>query len=168
MSKYDEIAKLYHDSRVNFRRYEDECSAFSRELISGLLKYMEWPRDQEVTYLAVGEEIDPDNKFYALAGAFQMDNQSFWHFGVELRLQEASGAYPLSLVLSFFIKKVGPHFIVKLGSTGREVKIPESKRNELEPFYEVVFKQIKEFFHKHYIQAVTGNENHFGFISILR
>lgn len=52
----------------------------------------------------LGEELDPNNKFYALAGAMRMDAESFWHFGVELSLIEASGAYSLSLVLSFYQK----------------------------------------------------------------
>ena len=167
MTKYENIAKLYHDSRLKFRQYEEECPTFSRELVTGLLKYMDWPREQEINYLAVGEEIDPNNKFYALAGAMEMDTESFWHFGVELRVQEASGAYPLSLVLSFFIKKVGTEFIVKLGPKGREIKIPESKRGHLEPFYDVVYRQIMEFFTKHYVQAITGNETQFGFITII-
>lgn len=167
MSKYSELTHLYRQTRLTFQQYEEECNTFARELVSGLLEYMEWPRDQEITYLAVGEEIDPNNKFYALAGAMQMDSESFWHFGVELRIQEASGAYPLSLVLSFFIKKVDTFFIVKLGPQGRELKIPESKRGQLQPFFEAVFLQIKEFFTKRYNQAITGNEKDFGFIILL-
>lgn len=167
MSKYQEIAQLYHQTRLNFRQYEEDCSTFSRELVTGFLEYMGWPREQEINYLAVGEEIDPSNKFFALAGAMEMDNEAFWHFGVELRLQESSGAYPLSLVLSFFIKKVGEDFIVKLGPKGREMKIPQSKRGNLEPFYDVVFRQIKDFFANNYEKAITGNQKEFGFITIL-
>jgi hypothetical protein len=97
----------------------------------------------------------------------RMDAQSFWHFGVELNLMEISGAYPLSLVLSFFIKKVGQNFIVKLGPNGREIKIPEDKQGELEPFYEAVFRQIKEFLAKRYIQAITGQDKEYGFITLI-
>ena len=167
MSKYEELAKLYHDTRLNFNRYEEECSTFSRDLVTGFLEYVGWPREQEINYLAVGEEIDPGNKFYALAGAMEMDTESFWHFGVELRLQEASGAYPLSLVLTFFIKKTESDFIVKLGPKGREIKIPENKRGQLEPFYEVVYRQIHDFLNNHYMQAITGNQTEFGFITII-
>ncbi len=167
MSKYDELTNLYRQTRLTFQQYEDECGAFARELVNGLLEYMEWPRDQEITYLAVGQEIDATNKFYALASAMQMDSESFWHFGVELRIQEASGAYPLSLILSFFIKKMDTFFIVKFGPQGREIKIPDSKRGQLEPFFEAVFVQVKEFFTKRYVQAITGNEKEFGFITLL-
>ena len=167
MTRYDELTQIYRKTRHTFQQYEDECSTFARELVNGLLKYIEWPRNQEITYIAVGQEIDSTNKFYALASAMQMDSESFWHFGVELRIQEANGAYPLSLVLSFFIKKADDFFIVKLGPQGRELKIPESKRGQLEPFYEEVYKQIKEFFTKSYVQAITGNEKEFGFISLL-
>jgi len=167
MTKYNELAHIYRDSRQSFRKYEETCATFARELVDGFLDYMGWPRNQEINYLAVGEEIDADNKFFALSGAMQMDVESFWRFGVELRIQETSGSHPISLVLHFFIKKVGPHFIVKLGAKGREIKIPESKRGELKPFYDAVYGQIKEFFAKQYIQAITGNEKEFGFITIL-
>ncbi|MCP4359660.1 MAG: hypothetical protein GY796_16765 [Chloroflexi bacterium] len=167
MTKYNELAQIYRESRQSFRKYEETCATFARELVDGFLDYMEWPRNQEINYLAVGEETDPDNKFFALGKAMQMDMESFWHFGIELRIQEASGLHPISLVLSFFIKKTGPHFIVKLGANGREIKIPESKRGELNPFFDAIYGQIKEFFAKRYIQAITGNEKEFGFITIL-
>jgi len=37
----------------------------------------------------------------------------------------------------------------------------------LEPFYEAVFRQIKEFLAKRYIQAITKQEKEYGFITIL-
>lgn len=167
MSRYDELTQLYRKTRFTFQQYEDDCAAFARELVNGLLEYMEWPRNQEITFLAIDEEVDPSNKFYALSSAMQLDRQSFWHFGLEVKMEESGGAYPLSLVLSFFIKKTDSDFIVKLGPKGRELKIPESKRGQLEPFYEAVFVQMKEFFHKSYFQAITGNEQEFGFITLL-
>ncbi len=167
MSRYEDLVRTYGFARKEFREYEQTCRNFARDLVFGMVEYFDWPQDREITYIPLGEELDPNNKFYALAGAMRMDAQSFWHFGVELNLMEASGAYPLSLVLSFFIKKVGPNFIVKLGPNGREVKIPEDKQDELSPFYEAVFRQIKEFLAKRYIQAITGQETEYGFITLL-
>ena len=167
MSKYEELMQSYSFARHSFREYEETCRNFARNLIFGMVEYFEWPQEREITYIPLGEELDPNNKFYALAGAMRMDAESFWHFGVELNLMEASGAYPISLVLSFFIKKVGSNFIVKLGPKGREIKIPEDKQRELQPFYDAVFRQIKEFLTKRYVQAITGQENEYGFITIL-
>jgi hypothetical protein len=167
MSKYDELAQSYSRARKSFRDYEEVCRNFARDLIFGMVEYFEWPRDREITYIPIGEELDPNNKFYALAGAMRMDAQSFWHFGVELNVMEASGAYPLSLVLSFFIKKAGSNFIVKLGPNGREIKIPEEKQDQLAPLYDVVFRQIKDFLAKQYIHAITSQEKEYGFITIL-
>ena len=167
MSRYKELVQSYSHARKGFRDYEETCRNFARDLIFGMVEYFEWPQDREITYIPLGEDLDPNNKFYALAGAMRMDAQSFWHFGVELNLMEASGAYPLSLVLSFFIKKAGPNYIVKLGPQGREIKIPEDKQGELEPFYEAVFRQIKEFLAKRYIQAITSKERDYCFITLL-
>jgi hypothetical protein len=167
MSKYEELAQSYSRARKSFRDYEEVCRNFARNLIFGMIEYFDWPGDREITYIPIGEEFDSNDKFYALAGAMRMDAQSFWHFGVELNLMEASGAYPLSLVLSFFIKKAGANFIVKLGPNGREIKIPEDKQGELAPLYDVVFRQITDFLAKRYIQAITSQEKEYGFITIL-
>jgi len=166
MSKFDEMCEIYRTARKGLIEYEEECRSFSRELVDDMIDYFEWPRGQEITFLQLGDEINPNNRFYALAGAMRMDDESFWHFGVELTIEEPTGAYPQPFLLSFFIKKVGPHFIVKLGPTGKEIKIHEDRRGELEPFYDAVFVQIAEFFLKDYTAAKTRSERKPGFIML--
>lgn len=167
MSKFEEICQAYSDARHTFNKYEETCREFARELVFGMVDYLEWPQDQEITYIPLGEAFDPSNRFYALAGAMRMDDESFWHFGVELSVHDQGRSYTRSFVLSFFIKKVGENFIVKLGKNGRELRIPEGARGQLEPFYEAVFVQIKNFFAKDYLKALTGPEREFGFITLL-
>lgn len=166
MSKFDEICRYYKSARKRFLDYEQTCRVFARELIDGMIDYFEWPRDQEITFLQLGEEINPNDRFYALAGAMRMDDESFWHFGVELTVEEPTGAHPQPFLMSFFIKKIGPHFIVKLGPTGTEIKIHEDRRGELSPFYDAVFVQIAEFFMKDYGDAVTKRERTPSFIML--
>ncbi len=158
MSKFEEICDIYSKSRRAFLAYEKECQEFARDLVYGMIEYFEWPHDQEISYIPLGEELDPNNKFYALAGAMRMNEESFWHFGVELTAYEPGFNNPASFVMSFFIKKVGPYFIVKLGPQGREIKIHENQRGALAPFYEAVFLQIAEFFNKRYPQALARKE----------
>ncbi|KAA3654456.1 MAG: hypothetical protein DWQ04_34345, partial [Chloroflexi bacterium] len=121
---------------------------------------------QEITYIPRGEEISPNDRFYALAGAMRMDEQAFWHFGVELTVEEMGGSNPMRFLMSFFIKKIGPHFIVKLGPTGREIKIHEDRQRELQPFYDAVFAQIVDFFTKNYQAAITKQYKEIGFITL--
>lgn len=168
MSKFDEICQLYQRARKEFKVYEETCRHFAKELIDDMIDYFQWPREQEITFLQLGEEINPNNRFYALAGAMRMDDESFWHFGVELTVEEPGGSYPLSFLMSFFIKKVGPHFVVKLGPAGNEIKIHQDRRGELGPFYDAVFVQIAEFFLKDYQDAVTKEEKKPGFIMLSR
>ena len=105
MTKFDEICKAYRNARKALNDYEETCRLFARDLIFGMIDYFEWPRGQEITYIPLGEEIDPNNRFYALAGAMRMDDESFWHFGVELSIHEPGGGHPTRFMLSFFIKK---------------------------------------------------------------
>lgn len=155
VTKYDELCGTYRNSRKAFLVYQDECQAFARDIVDGMIEYFEWPSSQEITYIPLGEEIDPNNRFYAISAAMQMDDESFWHFGLELTIEEPSGAYPLPFLLSFFIKKIGLVFIVKLGPNGKEFKIPEERRGELAPFYDIVFKHITHFFTHKYQDAIT-------------
>lgn len=154
-SKYDELCHTYKNSRKIFLAYQDDCQMFARDVVDGMIEYFEWPTSQEITYIPLGEEIDPSNRFYAISAAMQMDDDSFWHFGLELTLEEPSGAYPIPFLMSFFIKKIGNNFVVKLGPNGKEFRIPEERREELEPFYDIVFKHITHFFTHKYQDAIT-------------
>jgi len=158
MSKFEEICATYSKSRRAFLAYEKDCQDFARDLIYGMIEYFEWPHNQEISYIPLGEDLDPNNKFYALAGAMRMNEESFWHFGVELTAYDGGFSNPVSFVMSFFIKKVGAYFIVKLGPQGREIKIHENQRETLDPFFEAVFLQIVEFFTKRYHQALSRRE----------
>ncbi|MFQ5400118.1 MAG: hypothetical protein ACE5E7_11030 [Anaerolineae bacterium] len=168
MSKFEELCRAYLKARREFREYEETCRNFARDLIYGMIDYFGWPDDQEITYIPLGERISPNDRFYALAGAMRMDDESFWHFGVELTLHEPGGSYPLPFLMSFFIKKIGPHFIVKLGPKGKEIRIHEDRRGELAPFYDAVYVQIMEFFAREYQDAVTKQQEEPGFITLLQ
>ncbi len=164
MSKFEQICEAYANSRKSFRKYEETCRKFARNIVFGLIDYYEWPHEQEITYIPLGEEINSNNRFYALAGAMQMDSKAFWHFGVELTVEDQGGSNPLRFLMSFFIKKVGSHFIVKLGVDGREIKIHEDRQGELQPFYDAVFMQIIDFFKSRYQDAVTHQQKQTEFI----
>ena len=166
MSKFKQLCETYMNSRRKFLKYEETCRNFARDLVYGMIDYFGWPQDQEITYIPLGEEISPNNRFYALAGAMRMDDDAFWHFGIELTIEETGGSNPLPFLMSFFIKKVGAHFIVKLGPNGREIKIHEERQRELEPFYDAVFAQIVEFFSKKYQDAITNQDDGIGFITL--
>lgn len=165
-SKYEEISLTYRKSRKLFLDYQQECQSFARDLVDGMVEYFEWPADQEITYIPLGEELDPNNRFYAISGAMRMDEELFWHFGLELTVQEPGGAYPLPFLLSFFIKKVGPHFVVKLGSKSKEIRIHEDRRGDLTPFYDAVYVQIMSFFTQRYQEAITIGLREPGFIML--
>jgi hypothetical protein len=165
-SKYDEICQTYRKSRKSFLDYQQECQIFARDLVDGMIEYFEWPQDQEITYIPLGEELDPNNRFYAISGAMRMDEELFWHFGLEMYAQEPGGAHPLPFLLSFFIKKIGPHFVVKLGPKSKEIRIHEERRGDLGPFYDAVFVQIMNFFAQRYQEAVTIGLKDPGFIML--
>jgi hypothetical protein len=168
MSKFDELCRTYVQSKRAFTDYQNACRNFARDLIVGMVQYFDWPQNQEITYIPLGEAITPNNRFYALAGAMRMDDQSFWHFGVELTIYEYSGANPVKFVLSFFVKKVGTHFIIKLGPNGKEIRVHEAEVDKLEPLYDAVFVQIKEFFSRRYFQIINSNEpREPGFIALV-
>jgi hypothetical protein len=154
-TKFDELCQTYKDSRRAFLAYQQDCQVFARDVVDGMIEYFQWPTTQEITFITLGEEMDPNNRFYAISAAMKMDDESFWHFGLELTLEEPSGAFPLPFLMSFFIKKINDAFVVKLGPKGKEFRIPEERREELAPFYDIVFKHITHFFTHKYQDAIT-------------
>lgn len=169
MTKYEQICRSYLSARRAFRDYEETCRNFARDIVYGMIEYFEWPEGEEITYIPIGEEFGPNDRFYALAGAMRLADDAFYHFGVELTAREAPGSgHSTPFLLTFFIKKKGPHFIVKLGANGREIKIHEDKKNELDPFFEAVFLQIVDFFKNGYIDAVTNQDKELGFVTLSR
>ncbi len=134
-----------------------------------MVEYFDWPQDREITYIPLDEELDPNNKFYALAGAMRLDEHAFWHFGLALNLAERSGINPLSLVFSFYIKQSDTDFLVRLGQGGQVYKIPVGKRgNDLAPFYDRVYNEIDQFLQKHLGHVLSDQPVENSFISILR
>ena len=168
MSKYEEIVRVYSRARKDFVDNKVACSEFARELVLGMIDYFEWPQDREVTYIPLDEELDPNNKFYALAGAMRLDDQAFWHFGLALNLAEISGINPMSLVFSFFIKQSGTDFMVRLGTEGQVYKIPSDKRgDDLGPFYDRVLHEIEAFMKANLVHALAGKRVKSTFISVM-
>lgn len=167
MTKYEQICRSYRAARREFKNYEETCRNFARDIVYGMIEYFEWPEGEEITYIPVGEEFGPNDRFYALAGAMRLAEDAFYHFAVELTARETpGGGQSTPFLLTFFIKKKGPHFIVKLGAGGREIRIHEEKKNELDPFFEAVFLQVVDFFNKGYIDAVTNQSDGFGFVTL--
>jgi hypothetical protein len=154
-TKYDELCETYRNARKIFLSYQKDCQVFAREVVDGMIEYFEWPTTQEITYIPLGEDIDPNNRFYAISAVMQMDDESYWHFGLELTIEEPSGAYPLPFLMSFFIKKTGNVFVVKLGPNGKDFQIPEERRGQLAPFYDIVYKHIVHFLTHKYQDAIT-------------
>ena len=68
-SKYDELCQTYRNSRKAFLTYQDDCQAFARDVVDGINEYFEWPTSQDITYIPLGEEVDPNNRFYAISAA---------------------------------------------------------------------------------------------------
>ncbi|MBK8985867.1 MAG: hypothetical protein IPM39_07255 [Chloroflexi bacterium] len=58
-SKYDEICLTYRKSRKLSLDYENLCQAFARDVVDGMIEYFDWPQNQEITYIPLGEELDP-------------------------------------------------------------------------------------------------------------
>ena len=168
MSKYEDIVQVYSSARKDFLDNKIACSGFARELVADMIDYFEWPQDREVTYIPLDEDLDPNNKFYAIAGAMRLDDDAFWHFGLALNLAEISGINPLSLVFSFFIKQSGTNFKVRMGIGGRELTIPASKRGDaLAPFYDLVFNEIDAFLKAHLVHVLAGKKPKSNFITVL-
>ena len=147
MSKFEDLCRAYATSRKNYFDYRDACLKFGTNLVNGMIDYFKCPREQ-VKFIPLKEDIKP-NTMYSLLGAMDLDDDTFWHFGLGLTLYEAPNVFPQeTALLPLLVKKVDDSFIVKFGTHGEEFKIHKDKPDEQTAFYEFVFRQIKESYEK--------------------
>ena len=92
VTKFDELCAAFAESRSKFFKYRDECLGLATKLISGLVQYLEIPRDC-VSFVPLDKEPEPDRQYHII-GAMHLDDDTFWHVGVQLRIYEAPNVSP--------------------------------------------------------------------------
>ncbi len=164
MSKYKELCHVYSVARKNYFDYWDECADFIAELVSGLKKYMEIPKEN-IRYAPLKEKPE-FGKMYKVKETMHLEQDTYWYTGIMLTLcGELDDQPEETIILPFLVKKIDSVFSVKLGQDSDEFQIDIKDEKSCNDFYGVVYDQINNSYNnrlqKFLSEAVT--ERRIGF-----
>jgi hypothetical protein len=133
MSRYQAVKKAFADARKTYDGYYSQCAyfagAFSRALIDGF----GWPREL-VTWERPGA-----GPVEHVEDALVLDADTFWHFGLRLRLENPAAGQELSLTLRF--KRAGDQFLLEL-FPGVEFDVIEPTPEAFQPVLDTLYEEI--------------------------
>lgn len=143
MSKFDQLCKAYSKARKNYFDYRTDCTSFTTWLMTGFLTYLNCPADQ-LRYFPMKGEIRPGHS-YTLMGAMDLEEDTFWHFGVGLTLFEKKDVTPQeTVVFEFMIKRNENSYTVKMDTGGHEYHIAKDDTTAAHRLYEAIFEEIRD------------------------
>lgn len=146
MSKFEELCQSYSDARNKYIRFRDRCFAFAAQLVKGFVDYYEIPSEQ-VKFVPSHEDVKPNTE-YSLRGSMNLDDDTYWHFGLILNFYVRPGVLPeQSFLYNFKIKEgEGEQFKVRIGDLEEEFVIDPNNSEDFQRFYDFLFSITKKDF----------------------
>ena len=142
MTKFDTLCTAYKTSRKTNFSYRDEGINFARELIAKYIKFLEVPEDY-FRFVPM-DETPKSNTTYSLFGAIHLNDDTYWHLGLQLTLFTAPNEYPRQPILIVFrFKQIADKkFEVKISEEDSGHQISCGIESEFNDFFEFLQKQI--------------------------
>lgn len=145
MSKFSDICTAYSTSRTTYFEYRDRSFSFAGELIRRYVQYLEIPAER-FRFVPLNEEPKP-NTTYTLAGAIHLDDDTYWHLGLQIMIFTSSNAYPQQPVLIRFMFKAaegGYHIRISENDDGHVIHA--GNETEFTTFFDFLQLQIRQNF----------------------
>lgn len=134
MSRFQDVKKAYAEARKKYDGYYSQCAyfagAFSRALVDGF----GWPRELVVW------ERPGEGPVAHVEDALVLEEDTYWHLGLLLRLAEEAGpADALRIALRF--KRAGDRYLVEL-FPGVEFDVREPTATAFQPVLDALYEEI--------------------------
>lgn len=146
MSKFEDLCNSFEKSRNTYFEYRDESFGFAGELISQYVQYLEIPKEQ-FKFIPLDEQPAP-NTTYSLFGATHLNDDTFWHLGLQITLFSDPNTYPHQPILIRFMFKKSKKdiFVVKISEDDEGHLIERGNSPQYVKFFEFLQKQIRSNF----------------------
>lgn len=167
MTKFEELCGACVVSRQKFINYRDECSDFAVRVVNKLEDYFGMSNPNLVSYVPLDKE--PEERLtYTVSAAIHLNEDSYWHFGVMLKFYDLSHDDNINMSdlikLKIKIKKVDNHFVLKFGDKHEKFLIERDE--DLIPFYDLVYREIKDYFDNNLEKFLNGEKPSLGFLDL--
>lgn len=145
MIKFDELCKAYVISRKNYFDYQFESARFIKNIIDNIIKYLEIPKEQ-IKLIPLDKEPEPNSK-YTVQGAMHLNDDTFWHTGIQVTLYEAPNISPQQPVLiRLMVKKSENIYLVKIDPDEEGHKINPESNEDIQNFIDYISERIENIF----------------------
>lgn len=162
MSKFDELCQALGAVRGEFYEYRRECFLIVGAFMEGLSEYLGAPVGQISLYAKGGSFAG--RKVDGPAAAMHLADDTFWHFGVALDLNDEQGGLSYHTVgFDLRLKKVGNDFIIHVDDGPAHV-VHSGRLADLEVIYEAMFVFLRDRYRNSFQEFLGGDAGRrFGF-----
>jgi hypothetical protein len=139
MSRFQDVKKAYAAAQKKYDGYYSQCAYFASAFSRALIDRFEWPRE------LVSWERPGIGPVAHVEDALMLEEDTFWHLGLLLRLDEAGSGGPLRIGLRF--KKAGDRYLLEL-FPGVEFEVREPTAEAFEPVLDALFEELSAHFER--------------------
>lgn len=164
MSKYGELCSQYKKAVIQYQAYQEECVRFVAQLAQGLIEYLACSPDK-VEFVPVLHEPD-ENKEYFAAGALELADDGFYHFGIRLCVDPSTSSEIWSkhiIQLHFMLKKDKDAFAVKIENWERDFEITDIASNEKKAIYDSILDPLLNWYKGGFLPSENRRTKPLGF-----
>lgn len=146
MSKFEEICAAYKVSKENFNSYRKESMDFAGILGRKYIQYLGVDADH-FRWVPEAKQDSTGNNF-TIPGAMHLDDDTYWHLGLKLRVYSARNVMPQQDVfIVFMFKKVADgEFAIKVRADDKPHTIETDKDASYTVFFNHLQKLILEIY----------------------
>jgi hypothetical protein len=131
MSRFQDANKAFAAAQKRYDGYYSQCAYFAGAFSRALVDYFEWPRE------LIAWERPGAGDVAHVEDALVLEEDTFWHLALLLRLKE--GAAALRVALRF--KKAGERYLLEL-FPGVEFEVVEPTSTAFQPVLELLSEEI--------------------------
>ncbi len=140
MSRFQDVKKAFSAARKKYDGYYSQCAYFASAFSRALIDRCEWPREL-VTWERPG--VGP---VAHVEDALVLEEDTFWHLGLRLRLQEqAPASDDIRIALRF--KRAADHYLLEL-FPGVEYEVREPTVEQFQQVLDTLFEEIAMHFER--------------------
>ncbi|EMQ4185807.1 TPA: hypothetical protein ACKPVS_001302 [Serratia marcescens] len=152
MSKFEDICAAYKVSKENFNSYRKESMDFAIHLGGRYRQYLGVETDH-FRWVPESKQDDKSTDF-TIPGAMHLDDDTYWHLGLKLRVYSAKNVMPQQDVfIVFMFKKIADcEYAIKV----RAADSPHTIETDKDASYTVFFNYLQNLILEIYKDDLTN------------
>ena len=139
-TRYQDLCQALDGARRRYHDYRSDCVFFASTFARGLIEYLGGPPDlvtfEPVGGARAGESPQP-------ADAMHLDEDTYWHFGLQLRFATGKAEDVLPLRIRF--KKIEKRYVVNLFGH-EDFELADVTPAALQPIYDELVNSVRRHY----------------------